>query len=94
MPHMLIRHKVKSFANWKSAFDEHASVRKAAGSKGGILFRSAEDPNEVVILFQWSDLGAARKFAQSENLREVMKDAGVVGQPDIFFVEELERPTV
>jgi len=34
--------------------------RKAAGSKGNRLFRSEKDPNEVVILFEWQDLGKAR----------------------------------
>ena len=94
MSHTLVRHKVKDFAQWKTVFDEHGSVRRESGSKGGILFRNADDPNEVFILFEWSDLDAARKFAQSEDLRETMKRAGVADTPDIYFIEEVERPAV
>jgi hypothetical protein len=51
MAQLFIRHKVKDYAKWKPLFDEHGAKRKAAGSKGGRLFRSEKDPNEVVILF-------------------------------------------
>ena len=30
----------------------------------------------------------AQKFAQSDNLKETMKNAGVIGMPDVYFVEE------
>jgi hypothetical protein len=36
-------------------FDADATARKAGGSKGGRLFRSANNPNEVVILFEWDN---------------------------------------
>ncbi|MFQ5936139.1 MAG: cyclase [Acidiferrobacterales bacterium] len=92
MPHVLIRHKVKDFTSWKPVFDEHASTRKAAGSKGGILFRSAGDPNEVVIIFDWENVEHARRFIESEDLRETMQRAGVADRPDIYFLDEVDRP--
>ncbi len=55
------------------------------------LFRNADDPNEVVIVLEWNDLEEARRFAQSEDLREAMQRHGVVGQSDIYFLEEVER---
>jgi len=91
MPYLIIRHKVKDYAKWKPAYDEHGATRKANGSKGAHLFRNANDPNELVILFEWDDLKKARQFAQSQDLREKMQQAGVVGTPDIFFLEEIER---
>lgn len=89
MPYMLVRHNVKDYAKWKPVFDEHAGFRKANGSRGGRVFRTAGDPSEVIILFEWDDLGKAQKFAQSEDLREAMERAGVNGKPDIYFVEEV-----
>jgi len=44
----------------------------------------------TVILIEWEDLEHARRFAQSEDLRETMERAGVAEQPDIYFLEEVE----
>jgi heme-degrading monooxygenase HmoA len=69
-------------------YDEHGATRKAGGSAGGRVFRSADNPNEVVILLEWDDLEKARQFAQSEDLRQTMQRAGVVDQPDVYFLNE------
>lgn len=91
MPYLLIRHKVEDYAKWKQAFDTHGATRKANGSKGGQLFRNANNPNETVILFEWDDLEKARKFSQSDDLRQTMQQAGVTDQPDVYFLEEAEH---
>jgi heme-degrading monooxygenase HmoA len=93
MPYMLFRHKVQDYERWKAAFDAHGASRKASGSKGGRLLRNAEDPKELVIFFEWDDMQKARQFAQSDDLRKAMQGAGVIGKPDIHFLEELDRPT-
>jgi len=94
MVQLIIRHKVKDYAKWKPLFDEHGAKRKAAGSKGGRLFSSEKDPNEVVILFEWEDLGKAHNFSESEDLRQTMERAGVVGKPELYFLEEIGKFTV
>ncbi len=43
MPYILIRQKVQDFAEWKAVFDEHGTIRKATGSKGGYLLRNNEE---------------------------------------------------
>ena len=93
MPTFLVRHKVTDYAKWKPIFDEHAATRRANGSKGARLFRNSENQNEVLILFEWDDLKRARQFAQSEDLRKVMEKAGVSDKPDLYFLEETERPS-
>ena len=92
MPFLLVRHKVKSFANWKPAFDEHDLARQAMGSLGGRLFRNIDDPNEVLILLEVQDLAKAREFAGSEELKQVMQRAGVADEPEICFLDEAGRP--
>lgn len=94
MPYMMVRHKVKDYAKWKQVFDEHGATRKTSGSKGGHLFRNADDPSELIILFEWDDLKKARQLAQSEDLRKAMERAGVSDKPDIFFLEEIEKTAV
>jgi heme-degrading monooxygenase HmoA len=94
MPYLIVRHKVQDFAAWKPVFDEHGSTRKTSGSKGGYLFRSADDPNKVILVLEWSDLESARQFVNSEDLRKTMERAGVSDQPDIYFVDEVDHPAV
>ena len=94
MPYMLIRHKVQDYDRWKSAFDDHAPMRQAAGSKGGYLFRSADNPNEIVLIMEMEDLERARQFVGSDDLRQAMEGAGVTGPPEIRFLELADRPSV
>ncbi len=91
MPYLLVRHKVEDYAKWKPIYDQHGTTRKASGGQSAQLFRNANDPNELVILFEWDDLEKARQFAQSEDLRQAMQRAGVADQPNIYFLEEVER---
>ena len=94
MPYLLIRHKVEDYDRWKKAFDDHASIREAAGSKGGHIFRSADNPNEVVAIMEMEALDRARQFVGSDELRQAMQKAGVTGPPDILFLEHADRPSV
>ncbi len=91
MVYLMFRVKVKDYEKWKTVFDEHATTRKASGSKGGRLFRIADKPNEPVILFEWDSIEKARKFANSEDLHKTMQRAGVSDKPDVYFLEEVEK---
>lgn len=94
MAFLLVRHKVADYDKWKIGFDGDAPNREAAGSKGGFVFRNADVPGEVVILLEWNDLDKAREFGQSARLRETMRAVGVIDQPDLYYIEETDRPSV
>jgi hypothetical protein len=40
---------------------------------------------------EWDSLENARRFADAEDLREAMQRAGVTDEPDVYFLEEVER---
>jgi hypothetical protein len=92
MSYVIVKQKVADYARWKPIFDADGANRQIGGSRGGQLFRSADDPNEVVMLFEW-DLEQARQYSQSEALRAKMQEAGVLGPPDFSFLEEIEQPS-
>ena len=94
MSQFIVIHTVEDYEKWKKVFDEDASRRKSLGSKGGRLYRSADNPNEMTIVWDWESLEKARQFATSPDLREVMEKAGVVGMPQIIFLEEIEKVSV
>jgi heme-degrading monooxygenase HmoA len=91
MVYLLVRHKVEDYAKWKGVFDEHGAVRKAGGSTGARVLRNVDDLSEQLIITEWPDLEHARAFASSPDLPEVMQRAGVIGRPDIVFLEETDR---
>jgi hypothetical protein len=85
MAYMLLRQKVQDYAKWKVVFDEGAEKhRRAAGSKGGLVFRDAENSNIVTILLKWESPEKMKKFIQSmksPEMQETFKAAGVINPP-------------
>ncbi|WP_445475949.1 hypothetical protein ACT9XH_04240 [Methanococcoides methylutens] len=90
MAYLLVKHTVEDFSKWKLGFDDHESTRKENGSKGGMLFRTSEDPNSLVILLEWDNIENARKFSESDELKKKMEELGVITKPDIFFLDKIE----
>jgi hypothetical protein len=48
---LVIRHRVKDYSKWRPQFDQHVKAQRSAGLTDPRVFRSSDDPNEVVILF-------------------------------------------
>ncbi|WP_416840946.1 hypothetical protein [Haloferax sp. DFSO52] len=90
MPAILVKHAVKDYDSWKPYFDNHDSTRNEYGSQGYRLFRTAEDSNDLVMVFDWDTMEDAQKFLEESDLKDVMEDAGVIGEPEIYFLEEIE----
>lgn len=88
MIHVLIRHKVSDYNRWKEAFDSHLNTRKRAGETGFRLFHNADDPHEVILLLDWASSEEARRFINSDELHDAMQKAGVVGAPDVHYLED------
>jgi len=88
MVHVLLRHKVSDYSHWKEAFDAHLNTRMHAGELGFRLFQNVDDPRDVTLLLDWDTLEHARRFVGSEELRKAMQQAGVVGAPEVQYVED------
>jgi len=91
MAHIIIRHKVKDYTEWKTAFDGFLETRRGAGEKSFQIFHSDDDPNNVWALFKWDSLDNARMFMASTDLKEAMGSAGVLEQPDVYFLEDYDQ---
>ncbi len=86
--YMLVRHKVRDYSVWKRGYDAHLPKRIEAGLTEKHLFRSTNDTNEVIILFEAKDLGRAKAFSESPDFRETMEKAGVIDKPDVYFLND------
>lgn len=91
MPFCLVRHKVADFDKWKKAFDAHGEKRQKAGCRGGFVFQNDDDAKEVLVLLDFAEVGPMKKFLESSDLKDVMKDAGVEGKPDIVTMEKWQQ---
>jgi len=88
MAHILVRHKVADFDKWKPLFEDHRPVREAASLKNLYLWRNEGDPNDIIVLFEASDLAKAKEFLGSSELKIKMQEHGVQGAPEIVFLSE------
>jgi hypothetical protein len=50
---LTLHFKVKDFGAWRQTNNSDEKGRSAAGITNGQVFRSADDPNDVVILQDW-----------------------------------------
>ena len=85
MATMIIHHRVQNYEAWRPVYDAHEPARNAAGLSNGRVFRAADDPQDVVILFDMADRQRAEAFAASEDLKIAMQRSGVQGKPDMQF---------
>jgi hypothetical protein len=80
---LTIHHKVTDYTAWRKGYDAHEQSRRSAGLTNGRVFRSAEDPNDVVVLQDVADVAKARTWVGSEDLKAAMQKSGVIGAPTI-----------
>lgn len=85
MVRLFVRHPVSEYAKWKKAYDEFDHERKGMGVTDHAVFQDVENPNDVTLWHDFDDLESAHAFMGSPRLREVMTQAGVAGEPTIWF---------
>ena len=87
---VIVTHKVKDFAAWKTVFDADEPNRRAAGFMGhAIMTDSAEKPKTVSLWLPTNDLAKAEEFGKSKELAAKMKEAGVIGKPTMTYLNHV-----
>ncbi len=87
LPGMIAIHKVDDYDKWRYAYDDFDAYRKKAGIVGHAVNQAVDDRHQVIVYHQANDLDTLRTFAASDELRDRMKNGGVVGTPDIHFIQ-------
>ncbi len=82
---LTIHLKVKDFNAWRTSYNGNEKNRVSAGITNGRVFRSADDPNDVVILQDVADFAKARTWFGSPEMKTAMEKSGVLGSPTIRF---------
>ena len=89
MASMLVQQTVKDCAAWRKVYDSAADLRASNGGLSDQVYRDASNPNSVTAIFKWDSLANAQKYAQTPELKAAMEKAGVVGPPNISFLNEI-----
>jgi hypothetical protein len=74
---MIVRHKVKDYAAWRRHSTRLPTSRGRPGPSDPRVYRSADDEDEIVIIFDARDTKMAKEFAGSHDLKETMIKVGV-----------------
>lgn len=85
MATLFVRHDVADFSTWKQAYDDFGDERQNLGVIGQGVYQSEDDPNNVTIYHHFKSMDAAKAFMASPELEKAMMDAGVQGEPTVWF---------
>ena len=87
MTTMFVRHTVANYKAWRKAYDDFAPVQKAKGVTAQAVYQAVDNPNAITVTHDFAMVDAAQAFANSEDLKSAMQNAGVVGAPTIWFTK-------
>ena len=89
MVYAIVRTKVRDYGRWKSVFDEFSEKRRANGEKSAQVFQSAQNPNELTILFEWDRAEKMQQFMQSDELKAARERGGAIGEPEVHVLNKV-----
>lgn len=88
---IILRHEVEDFDKWKPAYDADEARRKDEMTVlASSVSRAADNENMVILHFTVTDPAKVQAAMESEELKKVMKEAGVKGKPEYAVGKDIE----
>ena len=84
---MTVIAKVANFQKWLPDYESHDSIRQSFGLHNFSIARGVKDSNMVMVVLRMDDAVKAKEFAASPDLKARMKKGGVVGAPELSFLD-------
>ncbi len=88
MAYTIVRHQVGDYNKWKAVFEGAREIRESYGEQSHQVFRDIDNPNTVTVLNKWNDLNRAKEFFNSDEVKQKMKESGMVAEPTVHFLNE------
>tara|TARA_Y100000780_G_scaffold83608_1_gene75499 strand:+ start:822 stop:1091 length:270 start_codon:yes stop_codon:yes gene_type:complete len=82
---VIVSLKVAEFSKWKAGFDAHAEERAEAGLNA-VAHQNIDDQNNAIVIGTASSKEAFLAFFTTPETQEMQKKAGVLGPPEIKFI--------
>lgn len=88
---VFVQHRVNQYTAWKQAYDQLAPFRKKMGVVAASVYQVADQPDNVIVIHDFTSLKKARAFADSQELKDTMEKGGVVGPPTIWLTTRSDK---
>ena len=89
MPTLAAQLTIGDYAKWRSVFDKHKPLRDKAGLTKVRVYRDADNPTELVVWSETSDVAKAREALNGPEIRSAMQEGGVVDARSRFKIETM-----
>ena len=86
MATVILNHRVKDYATWKTLFDTDAARRSGAGLREIAVGQKEGDPNNVFLVWEVADTGIIKGMMNDPELQKVMEAAGVISIPEVTII--------
>ena len=83
--HILMKRRLSDYDAWKAVVSSLDGLRARYGSHGFTAYRSAADPNEVYLIFDWDD---EKPYTAYMDLPEVKEALAATGTVEIIEISE------
>jgi hypothetical protein len=88
---LYVRHEVSYYAAWKKSYDAFSDGQKKGGVFFKAVYQSVDDANDVTVIHDFHSLEKAKAFANSDLLKNAMKQSGVIGVPQIWYTKKGDK---
>jgi hypothetical protein len=85
---LTIIHSVPDFERWRGVLADNPADGRPGLTRRSV-FRSLDNPNEVMVDIEFDSADAAQALLPSVDLRELLDRAGVEVYPPVFIGEEI-----
>ena len=89
MATLFVRHTVADYNAWRKLYDEFDATRRSMGVTSHGVYQADGNPNDLTLYHEFDSMAAAKSFAESAQLHDVMGRAGVQGAPTIWFTQRV-----
>ncbi len=87
MATIFVTSEVEDYDNWRKVYDDNEEIRDKYRVVARGVFRESDDSNVITVIID-GEMEDLQAFAKSTDLYEAMKQAGVVGLPNMrYFVD-------
>ncbi|MDB5012272.1 MAG: hypothetical protein JWQ25_474 [Daejeonella sp.] len=86
---VILSHEVADFAQWKVGFDAGEDFRSSLGVKTLGVYAAVDNPNSVSVITEFPNAEAVAGMMSNPELQASMKEAGVVGMPEVKILNKI-----
>lgn len=86
MATVIARLPVEDFDTWHAEYQRMHEVRQQHGERGRTLYRDVDDPDTVVVVFDWDTVDNAKGYFDSAALRDSVQRAHGRTSPTVHYL--------